>query len=156
MADMQRERDLVLNPNEYAYVLDKTKGLISCVVGSYKMSLSTSDALVVFNERSKRFEEVGFEKAITTFTTAPENWYVVLKNPAVDHRHPVPGTANSLPELQIGKKVNIRGNVSFALYPGQMAKAIQGHRLHFNQYLLARVYDADALEVEEEIGRAHV
>ncbi|MCX4268575.1 MAG: hypothetical protein OSJ62_07900 [Lachnospiraceae bacterium] len=146
---MQRERDLVLNPNEYAYVLDKTKGLISCVVGSYKMSLSTSDALVVFNERSKRFEEVGFEKAITTFTTAPENWYVVLKNPAVDHRHPVPGTANSLPELQIGKKVNIRGNVSFALYPGQMAKAIQGHRLHFNQYLLARVYDADALEVEE-------
>ncbi len=149
MADMQRERDLVLNPNEYAYVLDKTKGLISCVVGSYKMSLSTSDALVVFNERSKRFEEVGFEKAITTFTTAPENWYVVLKNPAVDHRHPVPGTANSLPELQIGKKVNIRGNVSFALYPGQMAKAIQGHRLHFNQYLLARVYDADALEVEE-------
>ncbi len=149
MADMQRERDLVLNPNEYAYVLDKTKGLISCVVGSYKMSLSTSDALVVFNERSKRFEEVGFEKAITTFTTAPENWYVVLKNPVVDHRHPVPGTANSLPELQIGKKVNIRGNVSFALYPGQMAKAIQGHRLHFNQYLLARVYDADALEVEE-------
>ncbi len=149
MADIQRERDLVLNPNEYAYVLDKTKGLISCVVGSYKMSLSTSDALVIFNEKSKRFEEAGFSEAITTFITAPENWYVVLKNPTVDYRHPTPGTANSLPELQIGKKVNIRGNVSFALYPGQMAKAIQGHRLHFNQYLLARVYDADALEVEE-------
>ena len=29
MADNERERDLVLNPNEYAYVLDKTKGLIS-------------------------------------------------------------------------------------------------------------------------------
>ncbi len=150
MADMQRERDLVLNPNEYAYVLDKTKGLISCVVGSYKMSLSTSDALVVFNEKSKRFEEAGFSEAITTFVTAPENWYVVLKNPALDYRHPTPGTANSLPELQIGKKVNIRGNVSFALYPGQMAKAIQGHRLHFNQHLLARVYDADALKKEEK------
>ena len=87
---MQRERDLVLNPNEYAYVLDKTKGLISCVVGSYKMSLSTSDALVVFNEKSKRFEEAGFSEAITTFVTAPENWYVVLKNPAVDYRHPTP------------------------------------------------------------------
>ena len=70
MADIQRERDLVLNPNEYAYVLDKTKGLISCVVGSYKMSLSTSDALVIFNEKSKRFEEAGFSEAITTFITA--------------------------------------------------------------------------------------
>lgn len=142
----QRERDLVLNPNEYAYVLDKTKGLISCVVGSYKMSLSTSDALVVFNERTKRFEEANFQNAITTFVSAPENWYVTLKNPAKDNAHPTTGTSNQLPDLQIGKKVNIKGNVSFALYPGQMAKVIQGHRLHSNQYLLARVYDADVIE----------
>lgn len=152
MSEMQRERDLVLNPNEYAYVLDKTKGLISCVVGSYKMSLSTSDSLVVFNEKTKRFEEAGFDDAITTFVSAPENWYVTLKNPAKEDKHPLPGTANPLPELQIGKKVNIRGNVSFALYPGQMAKAIQGHRLHSNQYLLARVYDADALEKIDNAG----
>lgn len=146
MSELGRERDLVLNPNEYAYVLDKTKGLISCVVGSYKMSLSTSDSLVVFNEKTKRFEEAGFADAITTFVTAPENWYVTLKNPAREDKHPASGTANPLPDLEIGKKVNIRGNVSFALYPGQMAKAIQGHRLHSNQYLLARVYDAEALE----------
>ena len=145
MSEIQRERDLVLNPNEYAYVLDKTKGLISCVVGSYKMSLSNSDALVNFNEKTKRFEEVGFSDAIKTFATAPENWYIVLKNPAVDGKNPNVATSNALPELQIGKKVNIKGNVSFALYPGQMAKSIQGHRLHSNQYLLARVYDADAL-----------
>ena len=146
----QRERDLVLNPNEYAYVLDKTKGLISCVVGSYKMSLSTSDALVVFNERTKRFEEANFQDAITTFVSAPENWYVTLKNPAKDNMHPTTGTSNQLPDLQIGKKVNIKGNVSFALYPGQMAKVIQGHRLHSNQYLLARVYDADVLEESDK------
>ena len=151
MSEMQRERDLVLNPNEYAYVLDKTKGLISCVVGSYKMSLSTSDSLVVFNEKTKRFEEASFSDAITVFVSAPENWYITLKNPTKDDRHPMPGTSNPLPELKIGKKVNIRGNVSFALYPGQMAKAIQGHRLHSNQYLLARVYDADALEKKESI-----
>ena len=152
---MQRERDLVLSPNEYAYVLDKTKGLISCIVGSYKMSLSNSDSLVVFNERTKKFEEAGFTEAITTFITAPENWYIVLKNPAVDNKHPTPGTSNALPQLQIGKKVNIKGNTSFALYPGQMAKVIQGHRLHRNQYLLARVYDADVLgttEVLDENG----
>ena len=149
MSDIQRERDLVLSPNEYAYVLDKTKGLISCVVGSYKMSLSNSDSLVVFNERTKRFEESGFSEAITTFVTAPENWYIVLKNPAIDNKHPTPGTSNSLPDLQIGKKVNIKGNTSFALYPGQMAKVIQGHMLHCNQYLLARVYDADVLGKED-------
>lgn len=149
MSDIQRERDLVLSPNEYAYVLDKTKGLISCVVGSYKMSLSNSDSLVIFNGRTKRFEEAGFSEAITTFVTAPENWYIVLKNPAIDNKHPTPGTSNSLPDLQIGKKVNIKGNTSFALYPGQMAKVIQGHMLHCNQYLLVRVYDADVLGKED-------
>ena len=146
MPELERERDLVLNPNEYAYVLDKTKGLISCVVGSFKMSLSTSDSLVRFNERNKKFEETSFQDAIMTFVSAPENWYIILKNPAQDDKHPTPGTSNQLPSLQIGKKVNIRGNTSFALYPGQMAKVIKGHTLHSNQYLLARVYDADVLD----------
>ena len=146
---MQRERDLVLNPNEYAYVLDKTKGIISCVVGPFKLSLSNSDALVVFNEKTKRFEDATYSEAITTFVSAPENWYVTLKNPTKDDVHPTLGTSNQAPKLQIGKKVNIKGNVTFALYPGQMAKVIQGHRLHSNQYLLARVYDADSLEKVE-------
>lgn len=150
MSEMQRERDLVLNPNEYAYVLDKTKGLISCVVGSYKMSLSTSDSLVKFNEKTKKFEECNsFEEAITTFVSAPENWYVQLKNPSEDGRHPTPGTSNQLPDLQIGRKINIKGNVSFALYPGQMARVIKGHTLKSNQYLLARVYDAKVLDPDD-------
>ena len=149
MSEMQRERDLVLNPNEYAYVLDKTKGLISCVVGSYKMSLSTSDSLVKFNEKTKRFEECTFDEAITTFVSAPENWYIQLKNPTEDGKHPTPGTSNQLPDLMIGKKINIKGNVSFALYPGQMARVIKGHTLKSNQYLLARVYDANVLNPDD-------
>lgn len=152
MSEMnQRETDLVLNPNEYAYVLDKTKGLISCVVGSYKMSLSTSDELVRFNEDAKRFEKCDFRDAITTFTSAPENWYVQLKNPAVDQKHPTTGTSNQLPELSIGMKINIPGPTSFALYPGQMARVIKGHRLNKNQYLLVKVYDPEALEESDMI-----
>ena len=142
----QRETDLVLNPNEYAFVLDKTKGLISCVVGSYKMSLSTSDELVRFNQDTKRFEKCDFRAAITTFTSAPENWYVQLKNPAEDYKHPTTGTSNQLPKLNIGQKINIPGPVSFALYPGQMARVIKGHRLNTNQYLLIKVYDPEALK----------
>ena len=144
MAEMERERDLVLSPNEFCYVLDKTKGIISTLVGSTKMSLSNSDSLVVFSEEEKRFKEATAQEAIKTFISAPENWYIVLKNPAKDNIHPRTGTSNVLPDLEIGKKINIRGPISFPLYPGQMAKVIQGHRLHSNQYLIARVYDPAA------------
>ena len=149
MPDMQ-QKDLVLSINEYAYVLDRTKGNVACWVGPTKTSLSTSDELVNFNEKTKRFEPCSYNQAIHLFTTAPENWYVILKNPADGDKHPNIGAANSLPDkMHIGSKVNIRGPVTFALYPGQMAKVIRGHALRSNQYLLARVYEADSANKNE-------
>ena len=139
------QKDLVLSINEYAYVMDETKGHVVCWVGPSKTSLSQSDKLVRFNTKSKSFEPCSFNSAITLFTTAPENWYVILKNPTKDNTHPKTGSANNLPEdVRIGQKINVRGPVSFALYPGQMSKVIKGHSLRSNQYLLARVYEADA------------
>ena len=143
--DNNMQKDLVLSMNEYAYVLDETKGFISCLVGPTKMSLSQSDKLVRFNQYEKRFETCSHSEAISTFITAPENWYCILKNPVKDNKHPNAGTSNTLPdEVLVGTKINIRGPVSFALYHGQMAKVIRGHALRSNQYLLARVYEADA------------
>ena len=143
MSDMQK--DLVLSSNEYAYVLDQTKGFISCLVGPTKMSLSQSDSLVTFNTHTKKFEQCSYSEAIKLLTICPENWYCILKNPAKDNRHPTPGSSNVLPDaMEIGKKINIMGPVSFALYPGQMAKVVRGHALRSNQYLLARVYEANA------------
>lgn len=52
--------------------------------------------------------------------------------------------------MEIGKKINIPGPASFALYPGQMAQVIQGHNLRSNQYLVAKVYDADSLNTTKE------
>ena len=139
------QKDLVLSTNEYAYVLDSTKGFISCLVGPTKMSLSQSDSLVRFNSTTKRFEPCSYERAVHLLTIAPENWYIILKNPAKDNKHPAAGTSNVLPDgMEIGKKINITGPASFALYPGQMAKVIRGHALRTNQYLLARVYEANA------------
>lgn len=139
------QKDLVLSINEYAYVMDETKGHVVCWVGPSKTSLSQSDKLVRFNTKTKSFEPCSFNNAITLFTTAPENWYVILKNPTKDNTHPKTGSANNLPEdVRIGQKINVRGPVSFALYPGQMSKVIKGHSLRSNQYLLARVYEADA------------
>ena len=139
------QKDLVLSINEYSYVEDETKGHVICWVGPSKTSLSQSDKLVRFDKDEKRFIPCSYREAINLFTTIPENWYCILKNPAEDNRHPKPGTSNSLPEvMNIGQKINIRGPASFALYPSQMAKVIRGHALRSNQYLLARVYEADA------------
>lgn len=144
----QRQRDFVLSSNEYCYLLSKTDGDIKVHTGPITMTVSPQESLVYFDTKSKRFiETTDFEKARRLFTSAPEGWYVVFKNPAensADNIHPVPSKAIKSPVLKIGRKINVPGPVSFALYPGQMAKVVQGHRLRSNQYLLARVYDAAA------------
>jgi major vault protein len=146
-----RERELVLAPNEFAWVLDTTKGHINCYVGPNKTSLAQTDQTVIFDERDKRFVNAEIPTAIQLCATAPENWYLVLKNPAVDGGHPRPGLASGLADLQVGKKVMVRGPVSFALWPGQMARVVEAHRLQSNQYIVARIYDA-ALAQKDPAG----
>ena len=142
---MNRQRDLVLAINEYAFIMAKTNGVIKTYTGPITMTISQQESLVVFNEKTKQFEETtDFNKAKQLFVSAPEGWYVVLKNPAKDGSHPEAAKAINAPDLQIGRKVNIPGPCSFSLFPGQMTKVVRGHRLRSNQYLLARVYDADA------------
>lgn len=144
MPEERRERDLILAPNEYAFILDETKGNVVNYVGPHKTSLANTDQPVVFNPKSKRFERCNLERAIQLFAIAPEGWYLVQKNPARDGKPPTPGTANSLPPLDIGHKINIPGPVAFAPWPGQMVQVLQGHRLRSNQYLVVRVYDEEA------------
>lgn len=144
MPENNRERDLVLAPNESAFVLDRTKGHVMVYVGPNKTSLAGTDQLVLFDPRSKQFfpaEDIRGAKA--TSTIAPEGWYIVLKNPADSNKHPEEGKSSNLVGLTVGKKVNIPGPVSFALWPGQMVKVVQGHYLRSNQYLKIRVYDEE-------------
>ncbi len=142
--ERRRERDLILAPNEHAFILDETKGNIINYVGPHKTSLANTDQPVVFNSDTKRFKRCTLEQAIRSFAIAPEGWYLVLKNPAQDGKHPKTGTANTLLELDIGRKVTIPGPAAFAPWPGQMVKVIQGHHLRSNQYLVVRVYDEEA------------
>ena len=135
------ERDLVVAPNEYAYVSDQTKGNINVHVGPLKTSLAGTDQLVLFDDKSKKFRASDINNAIQTFATAPEGWYIVLKNPAKDGHQPVSGKAENLRDLHVGRKINIPGPESFALWPGQMTRVIKGHILRSNQYLVVRVYD---------------
>jgi len=136
-----RERDLVLAPNEYAFISDQTKGNVITYVGPYKTSMANTDKPVVFNKISKRFEICNLEEAIQPFVTAPEGWYIVLKNPAKENTQPQVGTSNSLIGLEIGRKVNLPGPRFFSLWPGQMAEVTAGHHLRSNEYLIVRVYE---------------
>lgn len=140
-----RQRDLVLSVNEFCFLQNKTNGTIKTYTGPITMTISGQENLVVFDSKTKRFKETqDFEKARQLFVSAPEGWYIVLKNPAIDGTHPELAKAVNSPELEIGHKINIPGPVSFSLFPGQMTRVIRGHRLRSNQYLIARVYDADA------------
>ena len=152
---MNRQRDLVLSTNEFCFLQSKTNGAIKTYTGPITMTISAQESLVVFNPKTKKFEETqDFGKAKQLFVSAPEGWYVTLKNPAVDNSHPECAKAVNSPELEIGRKINIAGPVSFSLFPGQMTKVVRGHRLRSNQYLLARVYDADA--AKKSIGSATI
>ena len=147
MTDRGRERDLVLAPNEFAFILDETKGNINVYVGPHKTSLANTDVPVIFDSETKRFDRKTLDQAIQMISIAPEGWYLVLKNPAADKSHPRTGALNNLPNLDAGRKVNIPGPVSFALWPGQMMRVLQGHHLRSNQYLLVRVYDEEAAKL---------
>lgn len=137
----RQERDLVVAPNEFAYVSDQTKGNINVHVGPLKTTISGTDQLVLFDQKKKKFIVADINSAIQTFATAPEGWYIVLKNPPQDGNQPTSGRAENLKDLDIGRKVNMPGPVSFALWPGQMTRIIKGHILRSNQYLVVRVYD---------------
>ena len=145
MSENVRERDLVLAPNEFAFILDETKGHVIAYVGPHKTSLANTDRPVSFDEGSRRYRRCNLEEAIRPNPYAEEGWYVVLENPAPEGNdlHPHSGP-NSTARLTWGRKVNIPGPSTFPLWPGQVARVISGHHLRSNQYLIVQVYNEEA------------
>jgi major vault protein len=139
---MVRDRDLIISQNQFATVLDKTKGIIGVCVGPFKTSLAGTDQPVRYDEEKREFVECDIQLAIRQFPVARDGSYLVLENPAKDDRHPKQG-ASGMEELDYGRKVNIRGPVTFPLWAGQIAKVIPGHNLKYNEYLLVRVYNEE-------------
>lgn len=117
MAEKDDARELVLAPNEAACILDRTNGQVYLYVGPKQDSLAPSTEPVLFNAQTKMFERCALTKAIQRTTIAPEGWYAVLKNPARDGKHPQTGNKAPMPDLDVGKKINIPGPTSFALWP---------------------------------------
>lgn len=152
-----RERDLILGPGEYANILDETKGHVTVWVGPSKASLSQTDRPVQFAPKERRFVQCSLESSILTFPFAEKGSYIVLHNPALagsnDPEHPNQGS-NVHTKLDYGNKINIEGPKTFALFPGQYAETLAGHRMRSNQYLIVRVYDEEA--AKENWGKATI
>jgi len=154
MADNARENDLILAPNEYAYISDTNSGRINLVVGPTKYTLGNTDQPMKLDERNGKFLKCQLSDSVQLLPTADERSYIVLQNPAIDQNGeiilPKTGTTNNPADLNHGQTVILEGPRTLALWPGQIAQVIPGHQLRSNQYLITRVLNAKAAKENYE------
>src|SRR5271163_2622406 len=139
-------QQLVLAQNQHAFIQDATKGTVQVYAGPHSLGLSPNDKPVVYESTKDEYVSVTMMQAIKQNPLVPEGHYLVLENPSFkqDGTLHTPGSGpNSPSQLQVGRKINIAGPTTFPLWPGQFAKAIPGHHLRSNQYLVVRVYNAE-------------
>jgi len=151
-----RSGDLVLSQGTYVLLQDGATGGVEVVTGPHKVSLADTDKPVVYDKDSRRYVTTTAEKAISVFPSADEGQYLVLTNPSKDNvglTHPSKGKQGSI-DLLMGRKINVQGPTTFALFPGQVAEVIDGHQLKSNEYLLIRVYNEK--EAKENLKNAVV
>lgn len=139
------ERDLILSQMEFAYIRNTTSGVVVICMGPMKSSMSETDKPCIYDKPTGKFKNVPLEQSIQTLRIAPDGSYIKLTNPTEDvGNFPEVGKGKLDPiPLNIGKKINIPGPISIALWPSQTAEILQGHHLRSNQYLLCRVYDEE-------------
>lgn len=140
MPDTRNE--LILAQNQHAFIQDETKGLVQVIVGPYKTGLTATDRPVKYVDGKYVTESI--EKAVSQNPTVPEGSYLVLENPSEDDKKINPGQGSQAPApLKTGRKINIPGPATFALWPGQVATAVAGHQLKSNEYIIVRVYNVE-------------
>ena len=52
-----RQKDLVLSTNEFVFIQSKTNGQIKTYTGPIMVTISAQESMVIFNPKTKRFEE---------------------------------------------------------------------------------------------------
>lgn len=143
----EQNRDLTLAPDSYLYLQNVGKGGILTVFrGPCVVSQTGQDQPVRYDPNNRRYQTCDrLEQAVQVAPRANEGDYVVLDCPAEDNGFP---TEVSQParRLKKGCKIVLPGPWSEALWPGQSASVIEGHRLRSNQYLIAIIYNAEEAE----------
>lgn len=150
--EVNGNRDLTLPPDSFMYMQNVGKGgLISVYRGPTVVNQTGQDQPVRYDAASRRYANCMLEQAVQSCPRANEGDYIVLENPTDDGQFPVGATQQGR-ELKKGRKVIIPGPWSEALWPGQIATVVEGHRLRTNQYLVAMVYNAEEAERNWETG----
>lgn len=139
--------ELILNPGEFAFLQDNTKGNVQTFVGPLVITQTGQLRPILFGKG--RFTETSLQNAAAQSVSAEKGQYLILENPAMKEngglKHPVAASNNtSTPDLLHGQKIVVPGPVEFALWPQQAVTLIGGHHLRPDQYLLVRIYDEDA------------
>lgn len=145
--------DLILSQNTFAFIQDGTSGNVDVISGPAKITIGETDKTVKYDFKGGKFFECSRSDAATPWIKATEGQYIELINPAASGAHPSTRQKQST-ELLTGKKINISGPDTFALFPGQIARVIDGHQLKSNEYLLVRVYNEK--EAVENIAKTVV
>lgn len=149
MADNSTQNsEITLAPDAYLYLTNVGKGgLMTVHCGPSIVNQTGQDQPNRYNPNTRSFEQCALRDAVQQCPRANEGDYVILENPAVDETCPHPiSTQQQAAALNKGRKVIMPGPWSNALWPGQSATVIPGHRLRSNQYVIAIVYNADEAE----------
>lgn len=137
----EQNRDLLLNPDTYAYMQSEGKGgTISVYCGPGVVNQTGQDKPVVFDQNTRTYRTVDLNQAAQQCPRAGEGDYVILENPATNSAFPIE-TVQQSANLEKGRKIVIPGPWSKALWPGQSAKVVKGHHLRSNQYLVGMIYN---------------
>jgi major vault protein len=163
MQKAAQENELILAPGEYAYMQESTGGSIKAYVGPTVVNKSGQEFPVTYNHK-KGFQRIAeLESAVRPSAVAVQGFYMQLYNPTTDFKQDNPAnlqppkgaSGKSSPDLVVGRKVNIPGPTTFALWPGQHAEVIRGHHLRSNQFLLVQVYDEEAARANWSTSIVH-
>jgi major vault protein len=141
----QINRDLTLSPNSYLYLQSEAKqGSIIVHRGPCVVNQTGNDVPIKYNPKDGKFSPCSdLTAAVQQCPVVAEGDYVIIENPTENNSFPATQGGQSAQDLLRGRKVILPGPWSEALYPGQAATVIPGHRLRSNQYLIAMVYEAD-------------
>lgn len=151
-----KDRDLTLHPETYMYMQNIGKGgMITVFRGPTVVNQTGQDVPVIYNPATREYRSCSLQEAVRQCPRANEGDYVVLENPASDNAFPSNSTQQGR-ELLKGRKVIIPGPWGEALWPGQSATVIGGHRLRSNQYLVASVYNAEEAEKNWDLATVKV
>lgn len=144
VVDREQNRELTLPPETYLYLQNVGKGgLINVYCGPAVVNQTGQDGPIKFDAVHNRYIRCEtLEQAMQICPRAKEGDYVVLENPSESGLFPNNNNQQAVPLLK-GRKTIIAGPWSQALWPGQHATVVEGHRLRSNQYLIATIYNAE-------------